>query len=363
MTENKLYLDIHAVQTLPPSNVNRDDTGSPKTAQYGGVTRARVSSQSWKRAMREYFADKGSLGNIGVRTTKLSEYIKDKIMFIDETIDEDDALNLAINALNISGISMKNDKASALFFISEKQAENVARMCLSGDLDNKDKKDLKEELASILNTDPSLDLILFGRMVASTKDLNFDAVCQVAHSISTHEIDEEYDYYIALDDLDEDQQGANMLGTIEFNSSTLYRYSDVAVHNLYEGINDRDNFKNALRLFVEGFIKSMPSGMSNSFANQTLPQAVIVTLREDRPLNLVSAFEDPIISKKGYVKESIKHLFEEHDKYKNMLNTPIATSYFILDDIDDLCDIGDREKSVDSLIENITEQVDRYFNN
>ena len=51
MSKN-LYIDLHVIQTLPPSCVNRDDTGSPKTAIYGGVTRARVSSQSWKRAMR-----------------------------------------------------------------------------------------------------------------------------------------------------------------------------------------------------------------------------------------------------------------------------------------------------------------------
>ena len=50
-----LYMDINVLQTVPSSNINRDDTGSPKTAIYGGVTRSRVSSQSWKRAMRLAF--------------------------------------------------------------------------------------------------------------------------------------------------------------------------------------------------------------------------------------------------------------------------------------------------------------------
>ncbi|MDX3329446.1 type I-E CRISPR-associated protein Cas7/Cse4/CasC [Streptomyces sp. ME02-6979-3A] len=48
---------MHALQTVPPSNVNRDDTGALKTAVYGGVPRARVSSQAWKRAARTYFDD------------------------------------------------------------------------------------------------------------------------------------------------------------------------------------------------------------------------------------------------------------------------------------------------------------------
>ena len=44
----RLYVDFHILQTVPPSCINRDDTGSPKTAVYGGVLRARVSSQAWE---------------------------------------------------------------------------------------------------------------------------------------------------------------------------------------------------------------------------------------------------------------------------------------------------------------------------
>ena len=73
-TEQRLFLDIHAIQTLPPSNMNRDDTGSPKTAQYGGVRRSRVSSQSWKKAMREYFNTHGDQSNVGIRTKEKGRY-------------------------------------------------------------------------------------------------------------------------------------------------------------------------------------------------------------------------------------------------------------------------------------------------
>ena len=71
----RLFLDIHVVQTVPPANINRDDTGSPKTAQYGGVTRARVSSQCWKGAIRKYFRDNGDI-YVGIR----SKYILDIIL-------------------------------------------------------------------------------------------------------------------------------------------------------------------------------------------------------------------------------------------------------------------------------------------
>ena len=79
MKTNNLYLDIHAIQSVPPSNINRDDTGSPKTAQYGGATRARVSSQCWKKAMRDYFLSHGDAGKVGVRTKDIVTYVAEKI--------------------------------------------------------------------------------------------------------------------------------------------------------------------------------------------------------------------------------------------------------------------------------------------
>ena len=83
-TEQRLFLDIHAIQSLPPSNMNRDDTGSPKTAQYGGVRRSRVSSQAWKKAMREYFNTHGDHSNVGIRTKEIVRYVADKIVELDQ---------------------------------------------------------------------------------------------------------------------------------------------------------------------------------------------------------------------------------------------------------------------------------------
>ena len=74
MKEKRVYLDIHVIQSLPPSNVNRDDTGSPKTAVYGGVRRARVSSQSWKRAIRQYFLEECA-EDLGIRSSYGVRYI------------------------------------------------------------------------------------------------------------------------------------------------------------------------------------------------------------------------------------------------------------------------------------------------
>ena len=302
MTNTNLFLDIHVIQAVPPANINRDDTGSPKTAQYGGVTRARVSSQSWKKAMRDYFNANGTDSNVGIRSLEIVKYLADKIQEKDSTINDDDALRLANDTLNNAKISTKDNRLKALLFLGAVQVEKLAQAAIDG---VKDKKVLQE----ILVDNPAVDIALFGRMVAEDASLNEDASAQVAHAISTHAVQTEFDFFTATDDLAaEDNAGAGMLGTIEYNASTLYRYANVAAHELIEQLDDKTATINALKLFVDAFVKSMPTGKINTFANQTLPSAVVVVLRSDRPVNVVNTFENPIKANGGYVDKSIQQL-------------------------------------------------------
>ncbi|NLK08305.1 MAG: type I-E CRISPR-associated protein Cas7/Cse4/CasC, partial [Firmicutes bacterium] len=305
-TNQRLFLDVHAIQTVPPSNINRDDTGSPKTAQYGGVTRARVSSQSWKKAIRQYFLEHGGMSNVGVRSLEIVRYVAGKIVNIDASIEMDEAMNMAEEVLNSAKVrTTKDQKARALFFISSKQAEKLAQAAIAGEKS-------KSKLQELLKNDPAIDIALFGRMVADDPKLNEDASSQFGHAISTHEVQTEFDFFTATDDFSStDDAGAGMLGTVEYNSSTLYRYANVAVHEFSRQIGDKTSVMNALKLFVEAFVKSMPTGKINTFANQTLPQALLVCLRGDRPVSLVSAFERPIRSSEGYVEKSIRQLGNE----------------------------------------------------
>lgn len=315
MTEQKrLYVDFHVIQTVPPSCVNRDDTGSPKTALYGGVRRARVSSQSWKRAMREMFNEQFK-ENTGIRTKRLVELVQKEIQSIQPEVNDDEAVALAERIINLCGISTekKGDdkgKTKALFFISKTQVHNLAEYIWLHQ--NEDDKDIKKAVKNMLNKDHSVDIALFGRMVADDQNLNADASAQVAHSISTHRVENEYDYFTALDDLStkEDTAGADMIGIVEFNSATMYRYANVAVHTLQSELNEEKELTvQAVTAFAEAFIKSMPTGKQNTFANRTLPDAVMITIRHDQPINFVGAFEEPIrTTEGGYVKPSTQRL-------------------------------------------------------
>ncbi|MCY3035526.1 MULTISPECIES: type I-E CRISPR-associated protein Cas7/Cse4/CasC [Aerococcus] len=349
----RIFVDIHAIQTVPPSNINRDDTGSPKTAQYGGVRRARVSSQSWKRAMREYFYENSVQSHVGIRTLQIVRYLADKIQILDETMDDETAMKLADETINKAGIKTVAPKGSknkghkqakALFFLGDTQANELAQAAVDGVTD-------KKVLQNILKENLPIDIALFGRMVAGESPLNEDASSQVAHAISTHAVRPEFDFFTAVDDLaPEDNAGAGMIGTIEYNSSTLYRYANVAVHELSRQLNNPQATLNTLKLFIESFTKSMPTGKINTFANQTLPQALLVTVRDDRPVNLVSAFEKPVKTQEGYVEQSIEQLFSEYHKVEKIIDQPLKTFYLVLDDQNINCDEGKQEDSLSQLL-------------
>lgn len=308
---NRLYLDIHVIQTLPSSCLNRDDTGSPKTAIYGGVTRARVSSQSWKRAMRLMFRESLPTEKLGVRTKRIVDMVADEIQKRDSNINPVTAAQWILEA---SGLKIKSVEkgTDALFFLSRSQASALAQLVIdepemmTRNLSKADKKKAEEALRNY----PGIDVALFGRMVADDPSLNTDASAQVAHSISTHKVSNEYDYFTAVDDMSpEDNAGAGHIGTIEFNSSTMYRYATLAVHQLAKHLTE-DTVEAAIE-FVRAFVLSMPTGKQNTFANRTLPDAVLVTLRHDQPINLVGAFERAVpISDLGYVTPSAQRIVD-----------------------------------------------------
>lgn len=327
MNNKRLYIDFHVIQTVPPSCVNRDDTGRPKTAVYGGTTRARVSSQSWKHAMRTMFTDIFSDDKLGFRTKYAVDLIAEKLKNLSPDMKDEEANKAAVQSLANAGIKVNEKKGNitgALFFISSVQAEKLAELAANNE---KDKKAYKQALKSY----PSVDIALFGRMVADDDDLNVDAASQVAHSISTHTIQNEYDYFTAVDDcLPEDNAGAGHLGTMEFNSATLYRYATVNVSDLIKTIGE--DTADAVRGFAEAFICSMPTGKQNSYANRTLPDMVYVTIRSNQPVNLCGAFEKPISSFEGYVEKSASSLFEYAEKvYNDYCGSPVQ-SYIIGND-------------------------------
>lgn len=308
MKNNPLYIDIHVLQTVPSSNINRDDTGSPKTAKFGGITRARVSSQAWKKAIRDTLPNMLDEKELGQRTKYAVDLICEYVLQMGAGIDPDEATKMASEALAATGIKVdKTGQTGYLLFISPSQAEKLARLTVDARLSDRSIKDkeITKAAKDILDIKkhPALnavDIALFGRMVADAPDLNVDASVQVAHAIGISKVEPEFDYFTAMDDRSpEDNAGAGMIGTVEFNSSTLYRYATVDVAHLYENLGSIEAAVRALKAFLRAFVTSMPTGKQNTFANRTLPDAVILQARDTQPVSLVTAFEQPVIAHDG----------------------------------------------------------------
>jgi CRISPR system Cascade subunit CasC len=300
----RTILDVHVLQTVPPSNLNRDDTGSPKTARYGGVVRARVSSQAWKRATRTAFDQLLDRSELGVRSKRLVELIGDRVTALDPAFAERQA-ELAKAVLGAVGIKVAPprgkkeapEESGYLVFLSDHQVTALATLAVERARTGApiDKKAARQAA----DTEHSVDVALFGRMVAEDTDLNVDAAAQVAHALSVHAVETEYDYFTAVDDHKsqdaEEDAGAGMIGTVEFNSSTLYRYATVDVDRLRDNLGtDPKAARRAVEAFLRAFVLSMPTGKQNTFANRTLPDAVLVVLRETQPINFAGAFEEAV---------------------------------------------------------------------
>ena len=321
---NNVYVDFHVIQTVPPSCINRDDTGSPKTAIFGGKTRSRVSSQAWKHSMRKEFASYLNENEIGYRTKNVKNLIKKELSNIDSSISDDDAEKTVAELLEVAGIKSGGDKKDVLFFISKLQIKALAEIAYTSLTKREKLKDKKEDLKAALKDTPSVDIVLFGRMSASDPSLNYDATSQVAHSISTHAVSNEFDYFTAVDDCtDDDNSGAGHLGTVEFNSSTLYRYATVNAKEMLNYLSKEESIK-AVCAFAKAFVLSMPTGKQNTFANRTYPEMVYITIRTDQPANFANAFEKPVTSgEDGYSINSQKALAAYAEKvYENWASIP-----------------------------------------
>ena len=316
----KTLIEIHALQHFAPSNLNRDDTGAPKDAWFGGTRRARVSSQCLKRAVRSYFVQKKNEGffssdELAVRTKRVYQAIADRLDKRPNAV----ALSKAKIALSYVKLkAAKDDKTEYLLFLGQKEIAELAAaidkywdQILSGAEETGRKTKVKAKKAAAGSAPPdvhdcidsifngvgggnAVDVALFGRMLADMPEKNQHAACQVAHAISTHAVEREFDYYTAMDDLKpEDTAGADMVGTIEFNSACFYRYAVVDWEKLKGNLQGNAELsKKGLKAFLEGFVVAEPTGKQNTFAAHNPSEFVAVSVRHNMaPRNLANAFE------------------------------------------------------------------------
>lgn len=307
-----MLVELHIIQNFAPSNLNRDDTNSPKDCTFGGYRRARISSQCFKRAIRTHprFSDAVG-GGSGVRTKRLASRVAE--LLSERGRDREEADQVVAQVLQ--GADYKVDEAgrtSVLLFVSPGELSQYARLideswdelvaAMAEEAEKKKpgtiklSKELKKAIKDLGSSMDAADIALFGRMVAESTNLNIDAACQVAHAISTHPVDVEMDFYTAVDDLNpKEDTGAGMMGIIEFNSACFYRYAALHLDSLVDNLHgDKESALDAAVGFVQAAVAAIPSGKQNSMAAHNPPSYVHVRVREDgTPWSLANAFIEP----------------------------------------------------------------------
>lgn len=296
------FLQLHLLTFYPPSNVNRDDAGSPKTATVGGVTRQRISSQALKRAWRTSEVFSAALkGHKGDRTQRLGQQIL--AYLVEHGTAEAKASEIARKIAGVYG-KLKGEKDNNSIFIEQlafvSPKERVAAFALADRMAQGEKIDpQKEKDALLFRADTAADIALFGRMLAADPSYNREAAAQVAHAITTHRVTIEDDFYTAVDDLktSEDDAGAGFIGEAGFGSGVFYLYLCINLDLLRKNLGDEAEsgvMQATLGALAEVAATVAPPGKQNSYAARARAEYILAEKGDVQPRTLAGAFAKPV---------------------------------------------------------------------
>lgn len=350
-----MLIQIHMLQNYAPSNLNRDDSGSPKSTVFGDQPRGRISSQCLKRSIRRSLTfDEAFAGEalLAARTRRLP-------LLIDEALKEmgvDDATRRAIvvRVPEIGQESTKRGKEATvdleklitrqLIFIGSGEARQIAEKLLARYQTVGDKawpgleiETITKELGGEMPR--SVDIAMFGRMTTSAAFEDVAAAVQVAHALSTNRVVNEYDYFTAVDDLKPrgEDAGAGMIGDVEFNSSTYYKYFNVHWEQLVNNLGgDTETAKRAVLALIEAAALAQPSGKQNSTGAQNLPDFVMVEVSaRNVPVSYANAFLTPVNGRgQSLMRNSVDKLNEYAGQLRAAYGLNGRRAYFAVGETD-----------------------------
>lgn len=347
-------IELHILQSFPVSCLNRDDVGAPKTAVFGGVTRARISSQCLKRAIRELAkAEYPNCRFSGIRTKLIAAEIQ-KALEDRRKVPSPRALEMAcavagvLNKKEGKPLSTDDPELETLFFASPNQINTLADLAfkefgVKGEI-KADKKKLVKACLDV-GVHDAADIAFFGRMVAADASLTLEGAAMFSHALSTHEDDNGVDFFSAVDEKKDkaEDAGAGMIGTLEFTSACYYRYAGLNLTLLekethLKQLSQPDRW-DVVEAFLRATIQAVPGARKNSMNANTFPCYVLGLVKDKgQPLQLINAFEEPVPSKKGFAAASIAALKQHHEQLKTTWGIKPTVEIAIPDvDLDTFC--------------------------
>lgn len=325
-------IELHILQSFPVSCLNRDDVGAPKTATFGGVTRARISSQCLKRAIRLYAKELCPDLYAGERSRLIVVPIaKSAERYGLPAESAKDASQKLCDELAKIDVDTPS-RVKTLMFLSPLERDEIGKELAEVVGKSKDNKLLDKRIKSAAakikeaKLKDAADIALFGRMVASDHTLTLEGAAMFSHALSTHRAENDIDFFSAVDELqkedptleDEDRSGSGMMGTLEFTSAVYYRYVGLNLSLLCEnnhigGFSEKDR-RRVVDAFLRAAVLAVPEARKNSMNAHTMPGYVLGLVKDQgQPLQLVNAFEKPVASKNGFMEVSVGEL-KQHRK-------------------------------------------------
>lgn len=317
-------IELHILQSFPVSCLNRDDVGAPKTATFGGVTRARISSQSLKRAIREFAQDNLPASKFGGERTKL--IIQPLAAALKKYgAPEEHAVSIADKLAKLDA-KASPQQVGTLFFVAPSEIDSIAKQVAEFLKTNPDSKDYEKNLEKFCKSAglvDGADIAIFGRMAASAPSLTLEGAAMFGHALSTHKSDNDLDFFSAVDDRKPkgDDAGAGMIGTLEFSSAVYYRYAALNLDLLADTDHlaklSLDERRQVVEAFIRATLQAVPGARKNSMNANTLPSFVLGTYKDaGQPVQLINAFEEPVRPASGYLVDSVAKLQAHHASLK-----------------------------------------------
>lgn len=295
------FVQLHLLTSYPPSNLNRDDTGRPKTALVGDANRLRISSQSQKRAWRTSETFEAALaGHLGTRTKRMGQEVFDALK--EGGIAEKPAREWAKDIAKQFG-KMKSDKKTEndvdleieqLVHVSPEEQDAIKALVAT--LVARKGKPTEDELKLLSHPRRAVDIAMFGRMLADAAEFNVEAAVQVSHAITVHRAAVEDDYFSAVDDLNKrEETGASHIGERGYGAGLFYLYLSIDRELLKRNLGgDEALTARALEALVNAVTTVSPTGMQNSFASRAYAGYVLAEKGNQQPRSLAQAFLKPI---------------------------------------------------------------------
>lgn len=381
--EKAMFIELHVIQSLPPSNANRGQNGAPKSVTYGGTIRTRLSSQSQKRSARLWYQENSKInrGNLGTRSRRWAHTLADRLSIGQSEDDKEKIALLLLNLFNTSPEKLFHacmDGHTNLLFLVDHEIDCLASIAsqysdlllellerLNGYIayseadDGKKKKSynahptkaelskLTREITKQFRDSVPGDVALFGRMMATLTETSVDGCVQVADAISVNSaplgrvtengkirtVVGEIDFFSAVDDISpiDEEAGAGMIGEVPFTAPVFYRYANLCHHELADLLGDSGQLsRDIAAAFIKGFICSLPSGYGNRFAHGTLPDAVLIKVTPYQPINHAPAFleaiDTSIRGEDSISQQAVKLLIQRDTEISNIYD--MAPSFY-----------------------------------